>query len=146
MGFAESLSTLAMTPEQRNAYQNMANSSDPAARQAAKEMINGGSVTPFDIYKTYIQSELQAKMKKKQEQLEDMERMIQNLTKDNPTYDSISWDMQNKLKKIYGNKTAQPASPKRKEENIQAVYDKFSDVLPEQDNEFDSSKLSGPEF
>lgn len=145
MGFAESLSTLAMTPDQRNAYQNMANSSDPAARQAAREMINGGGVTPASLYKTYKESEIQAKMKKKQEQLDDMERMIQNLTKDNPTYDSLSFDMQNKLTQIYGNNSA-PAASKKSKMNKQAVYDNFSDVLPETDNEFYNSEPSGPEF
>ena len=103
MGFAESLSTLSMDNHEREEYYRMANSSDPAMRQAAREKINGGKVSPLDLVRIYAQARVTVSMEYQKEQYSDMKQMIQGLTRDNPTYDNISLDMQNKIKAVYAN-------------------------------------------
>lgn len=143
MGFAESLATLAMDPHERDKYYELANSSDPADRQAARQKINGGKITPLDLVKTYGQVRLSAKMEFAKEQYSDMKQMIQNLTKDNPIYDSINPAMQERIKAIYAKDT-----PEKKEKSVQEllteISDKLSSVLP-QDYE-QHGGIDGPEM
>lgn len=154
MGFAESLSTLSMDKHERERYYEMANSSDPAMRQAAREKLNGGKVTPLDLVKIYAQARVTASIEYQKEQYSDMKQMIQNLTRDNPTYDNISLDMQDKIKAVYANKDKDQEDEKstsvKKEKTAQELFaemnDTLSDVLPQGYGQYDEMDVNGPEM
>lgn len=130
MGFAENLSTLAMNENERNTYYQLANSDRPEDRARARQMINGGDVTPLELYGIYKQSKASAILSMKQEQLQDMKNLIQNETRNNPQYVSLDPEMQGRIKDAYKVK--------------EALIDDFSDILPEENLE--NNEMNGPEF
>lgn len=146
MGFAESLSTLSMDKHERDRYYEMANSSDPAMRKAAREKLNGNKVTPMDLVRTYAQARVTAKMEFQKEQYSDMKHMIQNLTRDDPTYDSISPIMQDRLKAVYASKEKDASGKNEKNDRdiLSEVNERFASVLPQEPDQYDG--VDGPEM
>lgn len=142
MGFVESLSTLSMDQQTRSQYYALANSNNPEDRARAKQMLNGGGVTPSDLAKTYAQGFIEGKLKIEKEQYADMKQMVQNYERENHTYHNIDTSIQNKIKMAYSsddNKKEKSVS-----ELLSEINNKLSDVLPENDDIYNS--VEGPEL